>query len=261
MTKIIRVRFFIAMGVILYCFPLFAQIKLYSVANAHSHNDYENPVPFHTAYNAGFGSIEADIFLQNGDLIVAHDTIELKKHRTLEEYYLIPLFYAVQKNNGHAYPDTAKQLQMLIDIKTDSINTLNKLIEILKQIPLLSNNKSLKWVVTGNRPAPELFNQYPSFISFDGELHKEYSKQALAKIAMLSDDFKSYAQWNGKNNIPESQKSILKSEINKAHHLNKPVRFWDAPDNMNTWRLLMQLKVDFINTDHINELANFLKKK
>jgi alkaline phosphatase len=240
---------------------LIAQPKSYSVANAHSHNDYENPVPFHTAYNAGFGSIEADIFLQNGELIVAHDTIELKKHRTLEEYYLMPLFYAVQKNNGHAYPDTTRQLQMLIDIKTDSINTLNKLIEILKQIPLLSNNKSIKWVITGNRPASSLFITYPSFILFDGELNKEYSKQSLTKIVMLSDDFKTYSQWEGRGDITASDKSILKKEISKAHDLHKPVRFWDAPDNMNAWKQFMQLKVDYINTDHINELADFLRKK
>lgn len=39
------------------------QPNLYSTINAHSHNDYENPIPFHTAYDNTFGSIEADIFL------------------------------------------------------------------------------------------------------------------------------------------------------------------------------------------------------
>jgi len=241
--------------------PVTAQPKLYSVANAHSHNDYENPVPFHTAYNAQFGSIEADIFLQNGELIVAHDTIELKKHRTLEEYYLKPLFFAVQKNNGHAYPDSTRQLQMRIDIKTDSIHTLDKLIEILKQIPLLSNNKTIKWVITGNRPASSLFVTYPAFVLFDGELHKKYSREPLTKIVMLSDDFKDYSQWDGRGDITASDKLILKKEISKAHDLHKQVRFWDAPDNMNAWKKFMQLKVDYINTDHINELSDFLKKQ
>ncbi|MBS1934078.1 MAG: phosphatidylinositol-specific phospholipase C/glycerophosphodiester phosphodiesterase family protein [Bacteroidetes bacterium] len=258
MIKKITVLFYAA---VITCLAASAQPETYSVANAHSHNDYENTVPFYTAYNAQFGSIEADIFLQNGELIVAHDSIELKKHRTLDKYYLTPLFYAVQKNNGHAYPDTTKQLQMLIDIKSDSINTLNKLIDILKQIPLLSNNKSIKWVITGNRPAPSLFITYPSFISFDGELYKNYSMQALTRIVMLSDDFRNYSQWNGNNIIALKDRSVLETAISKAHQLHKPVRFWDAPDNKNTWKQFMQLKVDFINTDRINELAGFLNKK
>lgn len=43
----------------------FAQQRNYSVSNAHAHNDYEHPAPFYTAYNAGFGSIEADIIFLN----------------------------------------------------------------------------------------------------------------------------------------------------------------------------------------------------
>lgn len=33
----------------------------YSTLNAHSHNDNEQKSPFYLAYNAHFGSIEADI--------------------------------------------------------------------------------------------------------------------------------------------------------------------------------------------------------
>ena len=41
-----------------------AQPSAYTVSQAHSHNDYEQAVPFWTAYREGFGSIEADIFLE-----------------------------------------------------------------------------------------------------------------------------------------------------------------------------------------------------
>ena len=70
----------------------------YTSANAHSHNDYEQPSPFRTAYNAGFGSIEADIFLQHDSLIVAHAINELSLHRTLDEYYLQPLVNCIKKS-------------------------------------------------------------------------------------------------------------------------------------------------------------------
>src|ERR1700750_333937 len=50
--------------------------RLYTVANTHSHNDYEQPTPFWMAYQEQFGSIEADIFWLNGQLIVAHNLRE-----------------------------------------------------------------------------------------------------------------------------------------------------------------------------------------
>src|SRR3954470_24333402 len=83
----------------------------YTSANIHSHNDYEQPAPFWTAYNAKAGSIEADIFLQHDSLIVAHGANELSLHRTLEEYYLQPLANCISKNKGYVYADKKRKLQ------------------------------------------------------------------------------------------------------------------------------------------------------
>jgi len=96
-----------------------AQPLRYTVANTHSHNDYEQATPFWLAWQAQFGSIEADIFWLNGQMLVGHSLEEIKSGRTLEEYYLKPLLSCLQKNNGHPYADTARQLQLLIDVKTD----------------------------------------------------------------------------------------------------------------------------------------------
>jgi hypothetical protein len=76
---------------------------------------------------------------------------------------------------------------------------------------------------------------------------------------MMSDDFKRYSNWNGEGRIPEKDEMILEAAVKKSHGLNKPVRFWNAPDNPNAWHQLMDLEVDFINTDHIQELAAFLQ--
>ena len=38
----------------------------------HSHNDYAQELPFWYAYSSGASSIEADIFLRNNELYVAH---------------------------------------------------------------------------------------------------------------------------------------------------------------------------------------------
>jgi alkaline phosphatase len=236
----------------------------YSVANAHSHNDYENPIPFLTAYHEAFGSIEADVFLVHDTLFIAHSEDELKRHRTLDDYYLRPLNQFVLDNGGYPYKDSARHLQMLIEAKTEAVPTINKLIAMLRHYPALIHGTKVSWVITGHRPDPHTFIQYPSFIQFDGDLGhvmdpaKAYSTQALSKIAMLSADLKDYSKWNGKSNIPASERRLLDSVIAKAHSLGKPVRFWDSPDEINAWYQLMHRGVDYLNTDHITALAAFL---
>lgn len=234
-----------------------AQPVVYTVANAHSHNDYEQKVPFFTAYNEQFGSIEADIFLKGDELLVSHDVKGLEEHRTLEQYYIQPLLACLNKNNGYPYPDSTIRLQMLIDLKTQGENTLQKLITIIDQYPALKSG-SVKWVITGNRP--KSLSGYPSFISFDGDLYEKYSDTDLQHISMLSGDLKKLTAWNGKNIIPEKDVVAVKNKIKEVHALRKTVRFWNAPDDINAWYKLMDLNVDFINTDHIAPLASFLKK-
>src|SRR5215831_13042907 len=250
-----------AVLIFLACFSMkaFCQPLHYTVSNAHSHNDYENAVPYWTAYNAGFGSIEADIFLKDGKLFVAHDLNELKSERPLEAWYLDPMLKCVEKNHHNIYADSTKQLQLLIDVKTEAVSTLNRLIEVLSQYPLLKNNPTIHFVISGNRPAPETFPSWPSFILFDGDLMKTYTEESQKKIGMLSDNFIKYAFWNGNDTIPAPGINKLKDVISKAHAIKKPVRFWASPDQPNAWKQLMNLGVDYINTDKINELADFLK--
>lgn len=245
---------------LLMAFPFIAKAQpvTYSVSNAHSHNDYVNPVPFWTAYNEGFGSIEADIFLAGGALLVAHEEKELTAKRSLFGLYLNPLIECLTKHKGYPFADTSKQLQLLIDIKTDSITTLQALIETIRKYDVLMNSHKIKWVVTGRRPDQSLFTSYPSFISFDGELDKEYNAGALTRIAMLSDDCRKYTKWDGTTKLPAADQQKLQAAVSKAHNLHKPVRFWAARDMINAWGQFMQLKVDYINTDHIHELAGYI---
>ena len=235
-----------------------AQPSFYSTANAHSHNDYEQKVPLTTAYNAMFGSIEADIFWQNGELLVAHNREELASHRTLEELYLKPLNVLVEKNKGYIYADTTRRLQFMIDLKTNGDTTLGTLVELLQKYPALTNCTTLKIAISGNRPEVNTWPSYPSFIWFDGELQKEYPAAALARIVMLSSDFKKYMEWKGKGKVPAAQRDTMQQAISRAHTSGKTVRFWGAPDNKGAWVLLTKLRVDYINTDRIKALSNFL---
>src|ERR1700709_1525070 len=87
-----------------------AQANTYTVAGAHSHNDYKNNIPFYRAYEKGFGSIEADVYAVNGQLMVTHDKKEIAANRSLKILYIDPLVEKLKLNPN-------RKLRLLIEIK------------------------------------------------------------------------------------------------------------------------------------------------
>ena len=229
-----------------------AQINRYSQANAHSHNDYAQKNPFHEAYNEQFGSVEADVHLVEGKLLVGHDNKDLKPSKTLENLYLIPLTQ---------YNDKKRKLQLLIDIKTEAVPTLDRLVEVLKKYPFISKNPLIKIVISGNRPDENNYVNYPSCIWFDGRLDREYTDQQLKKIALLSDNYGKFVNWKSPWPINDADREKIAAVVKKAHDLQKPIRLWASPDFPEAWEEMIKLQIDFINTDKINELSDYLTKR
>ncbi len=244
----------------LFSIRVFAQERKYTAANGHSHNDYNHPVPFYTAYGAGFGSIEADIILQNNHLYIAHDEQDIDIGRTLQSLYLDPLQQMIQKNKGYVYEDSLKNLLLLIDLKTEAEPTLQALLQVLQVYKMVTGCLGLKIVITGNRPDISILTKYPSYLFFDGDLNQSYTVEALNKVALFSEGFRNYTSWDGKGIPVESDWKKIERAVKKAHSLNKPIRFWAAPDLPNAWHQLMGLNVDYINTDKINEISTFFTK-
>ena len=237
----------------------------YTTLNAHSHNDYSQKTPFFLAYNVHFGSIEADIWAVDGTLLVAHDRRDITVSRTLDALYIQPIVNYFNTNGGKAWSDYPGAFQLLIDLKTAVNPTLPLLVEVLKKYPNVFdpavNKNAIHVVITGNRPVPSEFGQYPEFIFFDGYFNVKYDANQLKRVAMFSENLRVFTSWNGKDPIKEKEESRLIQLIDSVHGINNRVRFWNAPDTPESWKTLMKLKVDFINTDHIQELADFLNKQ
>jgi hypothetical protein len=231
----------------------------YTTANAHSHNDYERPLPFQAAWKAGFGSIEADIFLEKGELIVAHDTIQLKQGRTLDKLYLQPLRDCIEENKGNVYIDNRQELILLVDIKTAAVPTLQKLVEKLEQYPSLTSSASLRIVISGNRPQPEEYASWPAWISFDGEFGHDYTPDQWKRIGLMSGNFAKYSGWKGETGWPGQEKKVIENLVSAAHSSGKKIRFWNAPDTQYSWSAFLSMGIDYINTDHIEAISSFLK--
>lgn len=234
------------------------QLKRYTSANAHSHNDYEQPEPLELASRAGFGSVEADIFLRGDSLFVAHDRVDIAAGRTLDALYLKPL---------SGLP-AGREIQLLIDFKTGADSTLPVLIRQLRKYPALAGDGepaggartgNVKIVISGNRPVPEQWPEAPAFVYFDGRPAESYGASALEKVGLISDNFGNYSRWEGSGPIPKSEKRTLLRVVRSAHKLGKPFRFWGVPDTPEAWRLMTRLGVDYINTDRIDALADWLQ--
>lgn len=247
------------------CFSSIAQ-SVVTHARIHAHNDYHNRVPLFDAYRLGAGSIEADIVLQEGDLYVAHDAKEVQKDQTLDSMYLRPLQKLMrlkEKKLGYKKENVDRTLQLLIDIKTEAEPTLDKLVSKLSLYPVdaFVKNTSLRIVISGNTPDTSRWSRYPSFIHFDGRPNILYTPEQLGRIDMISDNFTRYSKWNGKGLIPKAEREKLQRLIASVHDQGKKVRLWASPDQVNAWKTLLTLGVDFIGTDHVDLLSDYINKK
>jgi alkaline phosphatase len=226
-----------------------------------AHNDYEKPVPFVTAYQFQADFIEADIFLHEGDLLVAHTADELDKKKSLDDLYLKPLQAWVLKNNGSAFPQSDKMLTLMIDLKTEGVSTLNTLAKKLKDYPALIAFKTLSITISGNVPPPSQWKDFPEFIHFDGRPGISYTEDQLKRIRLISASFKSYSAWNGNDSLTNQDRIKIENIVREVHEKNKPIRFWAVPDFTAAWIKLIELKIDVINTDDVAGLCTFLKNK
>jgi alkaline phosphatase len=230
----------------------------------HSHNDYDQRLPFYQAYAQQMASIEADIYTTGkaDELLVAHNKEDLGSAPTLEESYIDPIVSLFRLNKGRAWRGSDKYFVLLVDLKTPADPTLDLLIKKLQPYPDVFdpavNPQAVRVVISGNRPDVSTFTDYPSMILFDGIL-TDYTPQQLERIYMISLNFRLYSRWDGEGSIPEDEFKRLKETIAKAHALGKPIRFWGCPDGENAWLTFHQMGIDYINTDQPEACAAYFR--
>jgi alkaline phosphatase len=115
-------------------------------------------------------------------------------------------------------------------------------------------------VISGNRPDTSAYNLLPEYLHIDGNLTDTYSRKSMDRIDMMSADFSRFEGNSRSVELSNEERARLTGLIRKAHEAGKPVRLWGAPDDNTAWALMKALGVDFINTDHIDSLAAFLKE-
>ena len=240
------------------------------LSRAHAHNDYEHERPLYDALDHGFNSVEADIFLVDDDLYVAHDRRDITSERTLRRLYLDPLKERVKHNSGRVYPN-GPQFTLLIDIKTGAVATYKTLDRILAEYrdiftsfgPDGRSGKAVLAIISGNRPRELMESQKLRYAGCDGRLTDLESESPADLVPMISDNWSKHFTWNGTGEMPAKERDRLREIVQKAHEKGRLVRFWSTPDNPSParaalWRELLSAGVDLINTDDLKGLRQFL---
>ncbi|MGE6488640.1 phosphatidylinositol-specific phospholipase C/glycerophosphodiester phosphodiesterase family protein [Paenisporosarcina sp. NPDC076898] len=249
------------------------QQNVLPLARAHAHNDYEHTLPLYNALEHGFTSVEADVWLVNGELLVAHDKDKVQTDRTLKSLYLDPLMTKVQENDGAVYKDYDHEFILWIDIKSEDEATYLAIDKQLREYERMLTKFAPSGVkpgaitvyISGNRPRTYMENQTVRYAAYDGRMSDLNSGASSEFIPVLSDNWTKHFTWLGVGPMPQVEREKLNSIVTTAHANGQKVRFWATPDlptpaREALWKELLEANVDFINTDYLADLEEFLKK-
>jgi glycerophosphoryl diester phosphodiesterase len=233
---------------------------------AHAHNDYEHARPLLDALAHGFCSVEADVYLIEGQLLVAHDRKDVKPGRTLTSLYLEPLRQRVRQNDGRVYPH-GPTIILLVDVKSEAGATYAALhAELEKFAAMLTAFRenettpgAVTVIVSGNRAPAELRMQTVRYAALDGRKEDLNLNPPATLVPLVSENWNKVFSWNWQGEMPEADRKALEQWVRRAQAQNRKVRFWNTPDREDAWKILLDAGVDLLGTDDLEGLQRFLR--
>ncbi|AKU16634.1 hypothetical protein [Luteipulveratus mongoliensis] len=239
------------------------------LARAHAHNDYEHDRPLLDALSHGFTSVEADVWLVDGELYLGHDGPNMSM--TLRRDYLDPL-RAIVRRNGHAvYPGWHRGFRLLIDVKSDGPAAYPVLQQQLAAYPELITSwkqghrrqRPVTAVLSGTLANIVKPTRETRWFGFDGRIANLPVGSTAEQIPLVSDNWVNHFSWFGVGPMPADQRAKLHSQVAGLHADGYEVRYWNTLDSAGpareaVWRELLAAKVDVLNTDDLAGLQAFL---
>ena len=241
---------------------------------AHAHNDYEHDRPLHDALDNGFKSVEADVWLIDGELVVSHDDPRLattaQPKGTLESLYLKPLRERVRENGGNVYAGDRDYFTLLVDIKSEAEPTYRAIQrELKKHQRMLTTFRrggvedgAVTAIVSGNRPREYMEGQRIRYAAYDGRIPDDLGNSPQAFVPLVSQNWTRLFTWQGVGPMPEAEREKLRNIVATAHASGQRVRFWATPElpgaREAVWGELLAARADYINTDNLDALEQYL---
>lgn len=236
---------------------------------AHAHNDYEHARPLFDALERGFCHVEADVWLVEGQLLVAHDRKSVRADRTLTALYLEPLRARIRRNGGRVFRD-GPVFTLLIDIKSPAAPTYAEIDRTLREFAEIltmwrgdrrERESAVTVIISGNRPRAEMQQQPERFAAFDGRAGDLASEVPAAFMPWISENWRTFSSWNWNGAMPEADRERLREWVAQAHARGRKLRLWNVPERADAWQLLSEAGVDILGADDLDALAAFLRSR
>ncbi len=248
--------------------PIVAAADPRPLLQAHAHNDYEHARPLFDALAQGFCCVEADVYLVDGQLLVAHERKDVKADRTLASLYLDPLRDRVRTNGGRVFRG-GPGLTLLVDVKTEAEPTYAALDVMLRDyaemLTLFRGDKVIPGAVTvivsGNRARATIAAQALRYAAIDGRRDEIDANPPATLVPWVSMDWNAMFRWKWEGAMPEAVATELRQWTTAMHAQGRRVRFWATPDRPDVWAGLLDHGVDLISTDDLVGLSAFLNAK
>lgn len=239
-----------------------------ATAILHGHNDYLQPAPLHRALALGLGSVEADVFLEDGELRVGHERWQLRAGRTLRALYLEPLRAHVAAYGGESLSrDPLRPFVLLVDIKADGDAVYRALrAELADFAPMLTRfvdsrveRSAVTVILSGSRPRALLAGERDRWCALDGRLPDldAVPPPPADLVPWISDAWSRVSDWLGRDELTAAERDRLTALAARARAQGRELRFWGAPDRPEAWQALRELGIARIGTDRPTQAARW----
>lgn len=235
--------------------------------NAFSHNDYWRDRPLFDALDYRFNCVEADLWLIDGELYVAHDRPEANPAIRFSELYLKPLAERIKANGGKVYPGSDRPFFLMIDCKTsgeEMYPLLKQELEVYQDLFCRLQDgqyqeKAVLVFISGDRPLKTVSSETDRLVFLDGKIEELGKNIPQTLMPVISDNYGNYIRWRGEGPIPEEELRKMRQIIRQAHDEGKLFRWWGAPDTPEFKRFFKEEGVDLIGADNLKILYEILQ--
>ena len=221
--------------------------------HAHSHNDYKQKRPLLDAVEARISSVEADLWLENGKVLVAHD--RGKWIGEFETLYLKPLDQLWKEN---ALPVRAGEPFLLwLDLKDGSAALRERLHQLLANYDCTRSGDPgrarIEVILTGHKESKEAFMvEYASgIVTRDSNVFMESDPPNSIGWSWYALDWKKIAIWNGAGVMPAEERERIQALVAKIHAKGRKLRLWNHPATLTFWQEASSAGVDRLGTDKL----------
>lgn len=232
----------------------------------HGHNDYLQPVPLKKALELGLGSIEADIYLVDGELRVGHERWQLRPGKTLQAMYLDPLRAAVA---SAPLRTDGQPLVLLVDIKAEGKKVYRHLRTVLESYDEMLTRfvdgriepGAVTVLLSGSRPQAMVAGETDRYCALDGRMRDLDVKPPppIHLVPWVSGSWREISDWTGSDDLMAGELQRVNALLTKAHGQGRKVRFWAAPDRKEAWAAFFDLGIDLICTDQPRNAVRWLR--